>query len=109
MTGISTGKRMSAHVEQMKQENGEAEAVMTRRSNKPAKRAPVKLRGGKQCYTNITGKGVRSRADLERVAVNQHHRSICSDEQIAMINIAYDMPVLMNARKSPCDIGRNMG
>src|SRR5262249_51795837 len=105
---ISTGKRMPAHIEEMKQEDGEAEAVMISSPNKPVKRAPVKLRGCEQWHTDIAGEDMRSVANLERVAVDKHHNPICSDEQIAMIHISYDMSLLMNDCEDPRDIGCNM-
>ena len=104
---ISTGKRMPAHVEEMKQEDGEAEAVMIRGPNKPAKRAPVKLWGCEQGHTDIAGEDVVPLPiwnESQSISISP----ICSDEQITMIHVSQDMPLLMNDCEGLRDIGCNM-
>ena len=99
---------MPAHVEKMKQEDSEAESVMISSSNKPAKRARLKLRRCEQRHTNVARIDIRRVSNLERIAVDELHGPVRSHEQVAMIHVSHDVTLLVNDCEGQSDIGCNM-
>jgi len=76
--------------------------------HKPAKRAPVELRRAEQWHPHIAGEDMRSIPDLEGVAIDEHHSRVWSDEQVAVVDVPDDIPLLMNGRKRSCDVCSDM-
>ena len=100
-------KRMPAHVEKMKQKDSETEPIMISGSLKPAEREPLKLRRCEWWHTNIAGIDIRTVPNLERVAVDELHGPVSSDEYVAMIHVSHDYALLMNDCEGSGDLGCN--
>ena len=108
MARVSTGIGMPTHVEEMKEEDCQAEQVMVGSSNKFVKFHPLKLWRREQWHTYIAGKDIGRVLDLEGVTIDEHHCPIRSYEEVAVVNIPYDMPLLMNHSKGSGDVSCDM-
>jgi hypothetical protein len=101
------GEWMSAHEQQMKDDDGETEGIMVGRSSDRREIAPQQLRGREELDTDAAGKA-RSITDLKGVAVDGGDRAVVAHPNVAVVDIANDEARLVNGGDEARDIGRHM-
>ena len=105
---IAPGKRMTAHEQQVKAQQGQAKTVVIRATLKAVKGFALQLRRGELRDANIAGKQLPVGADLERITVNQLDQRLRRDDDIARIDIADDMAASVNRLKGAGEIAGGM-
>src|SRR5947209_2542724 len=87
---------MSAHHEQVKDQNGKPEQVVVRVAIKARKILPVQLGWGIFGDAYVAAEDPRSFDDLKRIAINKCDDTLLGYHDVLLLDISDDMPVAMH-------------
>src|SRR5665213_2633056 len=99
---------MPAHEEQVKDEDGQTEAIMIVRPHNAAKTLSLQLWRRIEGNSNFTRKRLAASTDLIGIAVDQTYHSLGRDQYVALIDIPDGMAAAMNRIESNGAIHRRL-
>lgn len=98
---------MAAHEQDLEDQDSQAESVVIHRADH-VQRAPLELRrdvgGDADPAEELPAAGL----DLEAVAIDQADRRLPGDQRVAMVDVPYQVPVLVDHGEGPGEVGRGM-
>ena len=92
---------MPAEEEQVKDQHGEAKAVMLGGAQLPGEAAAAQLRWGELRRAHLAEKGVAAIGELEAVAVDECHARVVCHKEVAVVHVAHHLARGVAPRPGP--------